>query len=181
MQVICSWCENFMREKVPFNDASKSHGICKECYKKVADETQGFTRKYRKGKEGILQNKNRGVKTETNGEPPSLTDNGFQSLPEAEGGISLSLQNQDDPMDDEEETEAEFANGGGRREEDKQRGRSRYEEFRSLNIYIKEITRERLLSPQEEIEISTEIKKCEAKAKRIRSLLLKLSNGKVSA
>jgi hypothetical protein len=144
MQVICSWCENFMREKEPLNDGSKSHGICKGCYQKATDEIQSSASKYRKEKEGILQNKNRGVKTETKRESLSLTGGEFQGSSWDEVEISLSAHTQDNPIIDGGETGAEFRGGEGQREDVKSRGRNRYEEFRSLNVYIKEVTREPL-------------------------------------
>jgi hypothetical protein len=38
MQVMCSWCEKFLKEKEPLLDRTISHGICKECYKKTTDQ-----------------------------------------------------------------------------------------------------------------------------------------------
>jgi len=38
MPVMCSWCEKFLKEKEPLLDKTISHDICKECYKKDADQ-----------------------------------------------------------------------------------------------------------------------------------------------
>ena len=34
MKIICSWCNKFMGEKVPYDDSSETHGKCPECLKK---------------------------------------------------------------------------------------------------------------------------------------------------
>lgn len=45
------------------------------------------------------------------------------------------------------------------------------EEFRLLQVYFKEMGMEPLLTPKEEIEVSAKIKRCEAKAAEMRSIL----------
>ena len=64
MQVICSWCEIFIKEKSPFGDKSISHSICEECYKKVINEVVG---KYKKS-EGRLKHGGSKVGSTFNGE-----------------------------------------------------------------------------------------------------------------
>ena len=54
------------------------------------------------------------------------------------------------------------------------------EQFRLLHAYFKDVGSEPLLTPTEEIELSIEIKKCEAKASKIKALLDKISNKKHS-
>ncbi|MBI2487715.1 MAG: sigma-70 family RNA polymerase sigma factor [Deltaproteobacteria bacterium] len=54
------------------------------------------------------------------------------------------------------------------------------EQFRLLHAYFKDVGSEPLLTPTEEIELSIEIKKCEAKASEIKALLDKVSNEKHS-
>lgn len=58
------------------------------------------------------------------------------------------------------------------------------EQFRLLNTYFREVGKEHLLSPLEEIELSKKIKKCEARAREIRTLIDRISkdrNGKRKA
>ncbi|HSE84080.1 MAG TPA: sigma-70 family RNA polymerase sigma factor, partial [Thermodesulfobacteriota bacterium] len=51
------------------------------------------------------------------------------------------------------------------------------EQFRLLNIFFKDMAKESLLTPREEIEISAKIKNCEARAKKIKALINEISNG----
>jgi len=43
MQIICAWCEEFLREEEPIYDKSISHGICQKCYKKIKQEIKKLT------------------------------------------------------------------------------------------------------------------------------------------
>ncbi|MER3445587.1 MAG: hypothetical protein C4291_01545, partial [Candidatus Dadabacteria bacterium] len=52
------------------------------------------------------------------------------------------------------------------------------EQFRLLYVYFKDMGAESLLTSKEEIEVSAKIKKCEAKAREIRTILDKLSKRK---
>lgn len=54
-------------------------------------------------------------------------------------------------------------------------GRSSDEEFRFFYLYFKELARESLLTQREEIEIPTEIKKCQTRIREIRTLTSRLS------
>lgn len=313
MQVICAWCENFMREKEPFNNQTKSYGIYRECYQKVMDKVKSPVRGNKKENIGILKHKNRRVKTKVSGEVLKFTNSHrpmkmflvstsklllegickivkentnirvvaeasklkeiegyltegkpeflfldnrthnlgihdlvslinekspstkvllfgyriknktnspniisidqktclsefiniikaesldkanrniaakmnleaskFRRLSQNNAEIAIATYTQGNPITDRREIETEFENDKGQETENKSGRRNRYDEFRFLDFYVKEMARESLLSPKEEIEISAEIKKYEARAKRIRSLILKLSNEKVS-
>lgn len=50
-----------------------------------------------------------------------------------------------------------------------------HEQFRLLYVYFKDMSSESLLTPNEEVEISAKIKKCEARAKETKALIDKLS------
>ncbi|HEX3036504.1 MAG TPA: hypothetical protein VHT73_15510 [Thermodesulfobacteriota bacterium] len=302
-----------MREKEPFNNQTKSYGICRECYQKVMDKVKSPVRGNKKENIGILKHKNRRVKTKVSGEVLKFTNSHrpmkmflvstsklllegickivkentnirvvaeasklkeiegyltegkpeflfldnrthnlgihdlvslinekspstkvllfgyriknktnspniisidqktclsefiniikaesldkanrniaakmnleaskFRRLSQNNAEIAIATYTQGNPITDRREIETEFENDKGQETENKSGRRNRYDEFRFLDFYVKEMARESLLSPKEEIEISAEIKKYEARAKRIRSLILKLSNEKVS-
>jgi hypothetical protein len=49
MIVKCCVCEEFIREKEPFEDKRVSHGLCDECYEKEREALRSIFQK-RKGK-----------------------------------------------------------------------------------------------------------------------------------
>lgn len=45
MQVICAWCEMFIRVKSPIGDKSVSHGICEDCYENFMNKVRLIKKK----------------------------------------------------------------------------------------------------------------------------------------
>jgi len=35
MKIVCAWCNKDMGQKEPLSDKSTTHGMCKECFKKI--------------------------------------------------------------------------------------------------------------------------------------------------
>jgi len=84
----------------------------------------------------------------------------------------------DDEFDPgEAEFDPEFASGGGKGEGRKKNRKSKLEEhLRLLHVYFKDLEHETsLLTPQEELRIAANIKKCENKAEAIRLVLSEIS------
>lgn len=54
MLIICAYCNSMMGEKEPFDDPSKTHGICPKCFMRVTNkfEIQKEIKKTGKGKDG---------------------------------------------------------------------------------------------------------------------------------
>jgi DNA-directed RNA polymerase sigma subunit (sigma70/sigma32) len=78
------------------------------------------------------------------------------------------------------EKETRFESEGTRSDENEEKQAFNSEEYRFLYTYFKELARESLLTPREEVEIATKIKKCQVKVNEIRILrdnLLKERNG----
>jgi len=71
------------------------------------------------------------------------------------------------------ETEAIFTRYETQPENKNRRSRISHEDYGLLQSYFREVGGERLLSPSEELELSVKIKKYEAKAKKIKTLLNK--------
>ena len=58
MQVICSWCGKFMKNKEPLRYKSISHGICEECYERVVNEIKRFKEQEERTKVvGVVQHR----------------------------------------------------------------------------------------------------------------------------
>lgn len=87
----------------------------------------------------------------------------------------LPLDIEDNLMVDEEESEVQLDEGEAHRDQGEEQD-TPDESFRLLNAYFKDMAVEPLFSSKKEIEISAKIKKCEAKAREIRSLLDKTSD-----
>jgi len=101
-------------------------------------------------------------------------------IQEDEEGFS-SLGIKDNLMLDIEEPEFDFELAETEPIEDQQEEEwTPDEHFRLLYVYFKNMAVESLLTPKEEIEVSAKIKKCEAKAKEIKTILDKALNGKDS-
>lgn len=89
--------------------------------------------------------------------------------------ILASHDIEDSLMIDMEEPESDFESTELQSKEDIKDLWTSEEQFRLLNTYFKEIGSEPLLSKDEEIELSEKIKKYEARAREIKTLLSKLS------
>lgn len=89
----------------------------------------------------------------------------------------MTTQNQDGLMVDLDESEAEFEHEEPKKTQTKNKQRTPDEQFRLLNIFFKDMAKESLLTPREEIEISAKIKNCEARAEKIKTLISNISNG----
>jgi RNA polymerase primary sigma factor len=87
-----------------------------------------------------------------------------------------SLDIEDDPMLEIVEPESEELQSTEDTEDEEEEQQIPNEEFRLLYAYLKDMANEPLLTPKEEIEISTGIKKCETKIREIEALFDKLSN-----
>ncbi|MCK5286110.1 MAG: hypothetical protein KAJ58_02715 [Candidatus Pacebacteria bacterium] len=42
MTVLCAWCKKEIGEEKPCSNGTVTHGICKECAKKVREEIDSF-------------------------------------------------------------------------------------------------------------------------------------------
>jgi RNA polymerase primary sigma factor len=116
-------------------------------------------------------------------EEPTSASEFEQFIQEDEGSFS-SVDIKDNLMlDIEEEPEFDFELGEPQpTEEDQQEEEwTPDEQFRLLYAYFKDMAVEPLLTPRQEIEVSAKIKKCEARAREIKTIIDKLSkkvNGK---
>lgn len=91
----------------------------------------------------------------------------------------MITQNPDGLVVNVDESEAEFEYEGLQITQNKNQNKqwTPDEQFRLLNIFFKDMAKESLLTPWEELEISAKIKNCEARAQRIKALINEISNG----
>ncbi len=98
---------------------------------------------------------------------------------ESEAEYDVSPFEDDEALQFDDDTGAEF-HPGPRRKRKKKSGASKLEEhLRLLHVYFRDLEHETsLLSPKEELRIAANIRKCENKAEAIRVLLTELAEGK---
>src|SRR5579884_258472 len=87
----------------------------------------------------------------------------------------MPLDVEDDPILDMVESDSELEPKGLDSAEDEEERWVPDEQFRLLYVYFKDMGTESLLTSKEEVEVSAKIKKCEAKAREIRTILDRLS------
>src|SRR5579885_2048339 len=87
----------------------------------------------------------------------------------------MPLDVEDDPILDMVESDSELEPKGLDSVEDEEERWVPDEQFRLLYVYFKDMGTESLLTSKEEVEVSAKIKKCEAKAREIRTILDRLS------
>ncbi len=106
--------------------------------------------------------------TEVNEFGGFIQEDGFTSLETEDDPAPDTLE----PQSDSESTELESLGNG-------KETWTPEEQFRLLYAYFKEIGREPLLTPMEEIELSSKIKRYEARSREIKTLLNKLSKERI--
>lgn len=99
---------------------------------------------------------------------------------ETEPDYDVSTFEDDEVLQFDDDSGAEFRPGAPRRKRKKKAGASKLEEhLRLLHVYFRDLEHETsLLTPSEELRIAANIRKCENKAEAIRTLLTELAEGK---